>query len=567
MRDLVIDLLRQWIELYFMGYQFWGAICGTSLLLVWMLRQSPFWQLFAWVATLSALIPGGLLVGLPAMTRALGGDPLALPVGHRHWFLGGMAMPFVALFLLQRYGGQLWSGLTHFLTRPFSRQRDIRTDIRHVGDSLPGALAQAYDPRKYFDANQGIFIGLNERHRPLYIGSAQWRKSHVQVLGTTGSGKGVAAGVLLYQAVQQGEAAIVIDPKNDEFLPRVLAQAAQEKGVPFVFLDLQASLAQWNPFQGKSEQEGEELLTAGFGMAEKGTDADFYRVEDRRVARRFAAFCAERPGSLQQHFTEFYSQHHGLIDVAKKLYADLEELAATPCVQADRGIDLPALMAAGAVIYVRGSTRNPRILKLQRIFLLASMQFIEARDREEARSVALFMDEFKYVLSRPALEALGAIRDKRAHVLVAHQSLGDLQDCGGDLTPEAVIGGVVENCAIKLAYQVRDPDTAEWLSRLSGSILVDDETRIIERNIGLTETQTAQRTLRQAERPLVDINQLLMLPERCAVLFGVGPAKFIFTSPIPVAKGGAPIAPAGERPVRPRDSGRVSVAGGLLDVD
>lgn len=567
MTDILIDVLMRWVELYYLGYQFWGIVCGVSLLMIWVLRQSRLWGIFGWLAFLSALIPGGLLFGLPAMTEYLVGREVFLPVEHRYWFFGGLLAPFAVVVLAIRYGGHAWSAFTHLLTKPFGRQRDTRTDIRNVGDSLPGALAQAYDPRKYFDAKKGIFIGLNEKRRPLYIESVQWRKSHVQVLGTTGSGKGVAAGVLLFQAVQQGEAAIVIDPKNDEFLPHVLAQAARERGVLFVFLDLQASLAQWNPFQGKSEQEVEELLTAGFGMAEKGTDADFYRVEDRRVARRFAAFCAGKSGSLQQHFTEFYSQHHDLIDVAKKLYADLEELAATPCVQAEQGIDLPALMAAGAVIYVRGSTRNPRILKLQRIFLLACMQFIEARERDSARHIAIFMDEFKYVLSRPALEALGAIRDKRAHVMVAHQSLGDLQDCGGDLTPEAVIGGVVENCAIKLAYQVRDPDTAEWLSRLSGTILVDDETRIIERNIGLTETQTAQRTLRQAERPLVDTNQLLMLPERCAVLFGIGPAKFIFTSPIPVTKGGAPIAPTGEPPVKPRNSGHDSVAGGLLDVD
>lgn len=566
MNDILLDGLIQWAKLYFQGYPFWGVFCGISLLMVWVLRQSRFWQLFGWTAFLSALVPGVLLLWLPDMTQALRGEPISLPEAHRYWFMGGVFFPFVAFFLLQRYGGQLWSSFTHLLTKPFSRQRDVRTDIRSVGETLPGVLAKPYDPTKYFDAKKGIFIGLNERRRPLYVPSPQWRKSHVQILGTTGSGKGVAAGVLLYQSVQQGEAVIVIDPKNDEFLPYVLARAAQEKGVPFLFLDLQASLAQWNPFQGKREQEVEELLTAGLGMAEKGTDADFYRVEDRRVARRFAAFCAGKPGSLQKHFTEFYAKHPDLVDGAKKLYADLEELAATPCAQANDGMDLPGLLREGAVIYVRGSTRNPRILKLQRIFLLSAMQCIESRERESARHVAIFMDEFKYVLSRPALEALGAIRDKRAHVLVAHQSLGDLQDCGGDLTPEAAIGGVVENCGIKLAYQVRDPDTAEWLSRLSGTILVDDETRVIERNLGLTETQTGQRTLRQAERPLVDTNQLLMLPERCAVLYGVGPASFIFTSPVSVAKEELAIVPVGERVAT--DLAVVgSMAEGLLDVD
>lgn len=98
------------------------------------------------------------------------------------------------------------------------------------------------------------------------------------------------------------------------------------------------------------------------------------------------------------------------------------------------GVDLADLIQRGAVVYVRGSMRNPRILKLQRIFLLSVIQHIESRPREDARHACIFMDEFKYLISRPALEALGAIRDKRAHVIIAHQSLGDLRDCPSTLT-------------------------------------------------------------------------------------------------------------------------------------
>jgi len=226
---------------------------------------------------------------------------------------------------------------------------------------------------------------------------------------------------------------------------------------------------------------------------------------------------------------------------------------------------LAALIEAKAVIYVRGSTRNPRILKLQKIFLLSCMQIIEARDRDTARHVVIFLDEFKYVLSKPAIEALGTIRDKRAHVILAHQSLGDLEDCGKDLSARAVIGAVVENCAIKIAYKARDPETALWLSKLSGSILVDDETRIIERNIGLTEKQGTQRNLRQAEHPLIDTNQLLMLPFRSAVLFGVGPAQFIYTSPVRVDKSEFKIVAVGEDLTSlPNEQ---SLAGSLLNVD
>jgi hypothetical protein len=382
-------------------------------------------------------------------------------------------------------------------------------------------------------------------------------------MGTTGSGKGVAAGMLLSQAVWEGETVIVIDPKNDEFLPHVMLQAAKDSEASYTYLDLNAESAQWNPFIGKTAQESEELLTAGFGMAEKGTDADFYRVEDRRVARRFAEFITANPGSLPDQFTAFFRQHADLINSCKKLYADLEELAITPAAQAKVGINIPKLIQRGSVIYIRGSTRNPRILKLQRIFLLSCIQSLENRDRDNARHAVIFMDEFKYVLSRPALEALGTLRDKRAHVMLAHQSLGDLKDCSGDLNPEAVIGGVIENCAIRLSYRVQDPETAKWLSEASGKILIDDETRVVERNAGLTEIAQGQRALRQAERPLIDTNQLFMLPERCAVLFGAGPARFVFTSPIAVRKTAqATSVQSEERPSKPSH-----LSEGLIDVD
>lgn len=566
MNDLVIDLFGYWLSLYWAGYPFWGVLCGSGILIIWLLRKSHLWSRCFGLPLIPALISLPLIFWLPEMTEYLVSRQLTLPYIHRYWFLIGVISPFVLMLLLSRYGSHLWIGMTHWLTRPFARQRDSRTDIRNVGSSLPSAMITPYNPIKFFNAKKGIFLGLDARQQASYISVDDWRESHTQVVGTTGAGKGVVAGVLLYQAIQQGEAVIVIDPKNDEYLPHVLASAAKESKVPFIFIDLQASVAQWNPIFGKSSNAIEELLTAGLNMGEKGTDADFYRLEDRRVAKQFADFCEAGSASLLEKFRDFYILHPDRISIAKKFHADLEELATTPCAQASEGFNFRQLIAEGAVIYVRGSTRSSRILKLQRIFLISILQIIESRNRASARHTIIFMDEFKYVLSKPALEALGTIRDKRAHIMIAHQSLADLKDCGGDLHPEAVIGGVVENCAIKLAYKARDADTAEWLSRLSGTILVDDETRVIERNIGLAETQNSQRMLRQAERALIDVNQLLMLPKRCAVLYGIGTAKFIFTSPIQIKSDSCLIKPQGEL-IEPAGTNSTSVAAGLLNVD
>jgi type IV secretory pathway TraG/TraD family ATPase VirD4 len=136
------------------------------------------------------------------------------------------------------------------------------------------------------------------------------------------------------------------------------------------------------------------------------------------------------------------------------------------------------------------------------------------------------------------------------------------------------VASVNEDCALKIAYAIRDPDTADWLSRMSGHILVDDEIRQVRTNVGLAETRENGRTLRQAERPLIDTNMLQSMPDRCAVLFGVGTARFFFTSAILVEK--SPEAtrlhkPPHRRPAgiasRSMSAGAATVAETTIDVD
>ena len=165
--------------------------------------------------------------------------------------------------------------------------------------------------------------------------------------------------------------------------------------------------------------------------------------------------------------------------------------------------------------------RNSKIITAQRMLLVRLYQLAERRDRIKGapRPIAIFLDELKYHLSKPALEGLGAARDKGVHIIMAHQSIADLKDCPADLKGDAVVGAVVENAKFKLVYRVMDPDTAEWVARMSGTILVDDEVRKAKTDAVLTETIDSERTIRQAERFFIDSNMILNLPDFVSFIF------------------------------------------------
>lgn len=582
LNNLIIDFLNAWI-LYLERY-WWciGLVFGVCVTLSWLNRDNKTGGLFGSMALTALVFQLGFYFAIPYLAMHFAHVAFNLPVHHLWAFGIGSLAGSVAVILFIRYTSPYLEVIKHRLTKANSTERNRKTDIRQIGVHLPNSQS-TYDPLNYYNHKKGIFFGLNEQRKPVYISWQQWHKSHVDVIGTTGSGKGVAAGVLLSQAVASGECVVVVDPKNDEWLPHVMREAAAHANVPYVYIDLLSEQAQWNPLQHKNANEIEELLSAGFSLGEKGTDADFYRLDDRRAARIFANFANRQDYSLIETLQLLIQHQPDIAEAGKKFVSDLEEIGLVDAVNTRTGVELGNLIKQGAVIYVRGSMRNPRILKLQRIFVLSMMQHIEVRARElgngqKARHVCLFLDEFKYLISRPTLEALGAIRDKGAHVMIAHQSLGDLRDCPADLDPESVVASVNENCAIKMAYQVKDPDTALWLARMSGTILVDDEIRQVKTNAGLTETRDGERTLRQAERQLVDTNMLHALPERCAVLYGAGLAQFFFTSPIHVIKNSEATKPASiPKTELKSDSGNepnielktvpLTTAQSLLDVD
>ncbi len=408
--------------------------------------------------------------------------------------------------------------LKKHLVKKTTLERELRTDVRTVKSLLPETLH--YNPLDYIDLSKGIFIGIDRDKQPMYLPLKEWQRQHADIIGTTGAGKGVATGILLYQSILAGEGVFVMDPKDDEWAPHLYRKACEDADKPFALIDLRKPQYQLNLIEEITGDELEELFVAGFSLAEKGQESDFYRIDDRKAARIAAQFVSRHAApTIRDIYNGDYVQ--GIADKIKAFFGKIEELALLNAINAPTGFSLNKIFDEGGCCYVIGSMRNSKIITAQRMLLVRLYQLAERRDRIKGapRPIAIFLDELKYHLSKPALEGLGAARDKGVHIIMAHQSVADLKDCPADLKDDAVVGAVVENAKFKLVYRVMDPDTAEWVARMSGTILVDDEVRKAKTDAVLTETIDSERTIRQAQRFFIDSNMILNLPDFVSFIF------------------------------------------------
>jgi hypothetical protein len=183
--------------------------------------------------------------------------------------LAGLAFHITARRLL---AGEIDS-LKHRMIKKSKLERNIRTDVREVRDMLPDSIE--YNPLDYIDLKKGIFIGLDKDNQPQYITAEEFQTQHADLIGTTGSGKGVSACVLLYQAILSGEGVFVEDPKNDEWAPHVLRDACLKAEKPFVLINLNDLHFQLDLLADISHEQLEELFNAGFSLGKKAKALTF----------------------------------------------------------------------------------------------------------------------------------------------------------------------------------------------------------------------------------------------------------------------------------------------------
>ncbi len=428
--------------------------------------------------------------------------------------------------------------------------RDIR-EVDHWFKDM-----KAYDPIEYIDINKGVFVGLEQvldgeisntsgKSNPIYVPWPLFRETHAQILGSTGSGKGISLGVLSYQFILNKEALIVFDPKGDARLPLVLTLAASKIGSELVHLDLQAeAFPQFNILESASAIEIEELLVAGLGLQPSSGDGNYYRGIDQDAAEQVSKIAKASQLTKTIALPELLkiAQTNKHLSKADNFVRRLRQVCDLKAIQTTHGINISEHIKKGHVIYIRGSTDNHRVKMLQTMLLIRILQIVKSRYLEDSksqikRSVCMVLDEFKHLLSPVALDMLGVVREMGCHALLAHQSLADLAACPG-LDRKDVEPVVVDNATLKLVFRIGDEQAAKGFANKSGQQKVYKETikpaqSSIEYDKSWAEaqhTRISQDMFLHLHRPSESKS-----PYTAGVLFGLGLAKLFSLSPVMVS--------------------------------
>ena len=407
-------------------------------------------------------------------------------------------------------------------------------DIASAFNKLNG-----FDPRPYFKIEKGCFVGASTEKKLVYIPWQKMRETHIQVLGASGSGKGVIMSLITYQSILNGEGLIWFDPKFDRFSPRIIEDAARKAKKDFYLINLNPEQPpQLNPLAGASAYEIEELLVTAFDLISRGTDGDYHRGKDEDAAILASKIAIEK-NALS--ISELIKVCRNIEEITNQenFWRKLTKLGGLNAKNTNDGINLEEVILSGAVIYIIGSTDNERVKMLQKLLLVRINQIIKKKDRFKVNApICIVLDEFKYLLSPTALSGLGAIRDFNAHCILAHQSLGDLDSCPGVTYTEAK-GAVLDNTVIKIIYRIADSDHAENLSKNSGKkrVFIEQTGKSIDKN------NQQQGGWKESNVPLIDPDLITHLPmptdrkgqASVGVIFGAGISKVFFTGHIPIS--------------------------------
>ena len=451
--------------------------------------------------------------------------------------------------------GLLWARVVYTHISHLSRKMRYRvsdesmTDIRALAGKVKGA---AYDPRKYYDREMmSIFVGLNEEGKRVMLSRRELEGKHLEVIGPTGFGKGVVVGTMIDQLIRMNarsdtrNVVIAIMPKQDLWLPHIMSQAAAAVNCRFRFFDMLSRErgGGWAPLAAGTPEEKRTRLMIMLGMGETGSDADFYKLGEKRQID--AIMDEHQDSSLEKLRNRL--QEAGKAKGATAAVRAIDTLNEfcrldTFTAPADRaGLNIPRILESDEpeIVYVNSSLTHETVLKMTKALIAEITQqgmSLWAQGRRKTH-VWLFVDELRFLVSETFDKAAATVGMYGMNIVAAYQSPTDLEKSGDKtINGRAIAHSVHTNMQVKLIYRVAEGDQARWAAEQTGTkwISITGREEAEADRFG-SEKWSQKRSIQKVKDYHISENELKALPKRVGVL--IAPerlAQLVYTAHVPV---------------------------------
>jgi hypothetical protein len=413
------------------------------------------------------------------------------------------------------------------------------------------ALAERERERAVIGPAEGsVYCGHTDKGEEVHIKPRQ-RAMHTQVIGTTNAGK--TESVILPWAIQdieQGRGLILIDGKADRSLLDKLwastVKSGREKDFRLFSLSHLEESHQFNPLIGGTPEEISERVFNSFEF-----ENPYYRSLQfevfSQVMRVFEA-AHVAPTFLKIH--QMITNPHALVamarDVADKslkqwteYYRDLPAtertqrtsgltaaishfaFGRTACLfnTETPGITLESALNENLIVYFQLPVLlSPFLGKATGKMVLQCLQNAVAnRHRGKSQNpkfFSVFLDDFSEYLYPGFVSVLNKSRSANVGVVFAHQALGDIKTMG-----DAIANSILTNANIKVFMRGNDPYSAEYFSKVIGTVKAIKYTE--RRKKGFWKEEATGDTSAR------EVDEFIVHPNRFKRELGVGEAVMI----------------------------------------
>jgi len=328
-------------------------------------------------------------------------------------------------------------------------------------------------------------------------------------VGSTGTGKGVLLGNKALEAIYRRKGLIVIDPKQDNFLPQICKEAltlqGREKDFQVVSWPNNFGYMGINEFDTNIEVANKFVDALGLEESDN-PGVDYYRKNSRVLLRkilkyffngslgvvikkdfmdilnhiRFLKEDLEKAELYQRELSKPKPNHNLLSKYEKRYYSPeiieslywdttdvdtLDSISKSLAEIAEGGnifnkYSLEGALYEGKVLYLKVDMLDVASLKMIKMMITDAIQ--QAR-RKKANTI-IIADELSFYANKTISGALATVRSMGLKFLMALQDLAQMED--------GIREAVLSNCNVRIFYKISDKTTLEYVEKIGGEELV-----------------------------------------------------------------------------------------------